>query len=84
MPYCHVTMRLNVEALIALRERSGLSKAELADRSGVDRTLITRLENGERRATPAVMLKLAKGLNVSLLAIMGPDDDAEPVEAVAG
>lgn len=67
-------MILNRDALIALRERTGLSKQELADRAGVDRTLITRLENGERRATPAVMKKLAGALDVSLLAISGPEE----------
>jgi len=69
-------MNLNRDALIALRERTGLSKQELADRAGVDRTLITRLENGERRATPAVMKKLAIALDVSLLAISGPGEAA--------
>jgi transcriptional regulator with XRE-family HTH domain len=69
-------MNLNRDALVALRERSGLSKQELADRAGVDRTLITRLENGERRATPAVMKKLAAALAVSLLAISGPEEVA--------
>jgi len=67
-------MNLNREALIALRERSGMSKAELAERAGVDRTLVTRLENGERRATPDVMRRLAEALRVSTVALMGPDE----------
>lgn len=65
-------MTLNRAALVALRERSGMSKAELAERAGIDRTLVTRLENGERRATPAVMRKLAEALQVSQVALMGP------------
>ena len=67
---------LNRDALIALRVRTGLNKQELADLAGIDRTLITRLENGERRATPAVMKKLAVALDVSLLAISGPEEIA--------
>lgn len=70
----HVPVILNRDALVALRERTGLSKQDLADRAGVDRTLITRLENGERRATPAVMKRLALALDVSLLAISGPEE----------
>ena len=62
-------MKLNPEALRVIRERTGMSKAELADRAGVDRTLITRLENGERHGTPAVISKLAYALAVSQLAI---------------
>lgn len=67
-------MTLNRAALIALRERSGMSKAELAERAGIHPTLVTRLENGERRATPAVMRKLADALKVSQVALMGPDE----------
>jgi transcriptional regulator with XRE-family HTH domain len=57
-------MKLNPEALRVIRERTGLSKAELADRAGIDRTLVTRLENGERSGTPAVIVKLAAALQV--------------------
>lgn len=62
-------MKLNIEALKVIRERSGVTKAELADRAGIDRTLVTRLENGERAGTPAVIAKLAAALQVSQLAI---------------
>ena len=69
-------MKLNRDALIVIRERSGMSKAELATRAGVDRTLITRLENGERSATPSVMHKLSVALDVSLMTLCGPEEDA--------
>lgn len=62
-------MKLNPEALRVIRERSGMSKAELATRAGIDRTLVTRLENGERTGTPAVIAKLASALACSQLAI---------------
>lgn len=70
-------MRLNRAALQALRERSGHSKASLAEAAGVDRTLITRLENGQRPATPSVMRKLAEALMVPVTALMGPASDGE-------
>lgn len=71
---CHVN--LNRDALIVIREAKGHSKASLADAAGVDRTLITRLENGERKATPAVMRKLADALGIPLHALEGPAEVA--------
>ena len=52
-----------------------MSKSELADRAGIDRTLVTRIENGDRRATPAVMKRLAEALQVSVVALMGPAEE---------
>lgn len=72
-------MELNRDALIALRERSGLNKQQLADAAGVDRTLVTRIESGERRATAAVIVKLAEALKVPTTAILGPTRTEEPV-----
>jgi XRE family transcriptional regulator, regulator of sulfur utilization len=69
-------MHLNRDALRAIRERSGLSKAALARQVGVDRTLISRLESGERPATPDVMKKLADGLHVPITALMGSGEAA--------
>lgn len=69
-------MNLNRDALVTIRERSGLSKSELARRAGVDRTLVHRLENGERPATPAVMRKLATALDCPLMALIGPSAEA--------
>lgn len=70
-------MRLNPATLQLVRERSGMTKAELADRAGIDRTLVTRLENGERTGTPAVIAKLAAALQCSQVALCSLD--AEPV-----
>jgi transcriptional regulator with XRE-family HTH domain len=70
-------MHLNRELLRVLRERSGMSKAELAERAGISPSLVTRLENGERRATPAVMKRLAEALAVSTVTLMA----AEPAPA---
>lgn len=68
-------MNLNRDALTTIRERSGLSKTDLATRAGVDRTLVHRLENGERKATPNVLRKLANALDCPLMALIGPDDE---------
>ena len=69
-------MNLNREALTVIRERSGLTKSSLATKAGVDRTLIHRLENGERTASVAVIRKLADALECPLMAIIGPSDEA--------
>ncbi len=69
-------MELNREALTVIRERTGYSKAKLAELAGVDRTLVHRLENGERRATPTVMRKLADALGCPLGALMRVDEVA--------
>lgn len=70
---CHVN--LNRAALTEIRERSGISKTDLADRAGVDRTLVHRLENGERRGTPVVIRKLADALQCPVMALIGPESE---------
>ena len=75
-------MKLNREALVVIRERSGLSKTELAERAGIDRTLVHRLENGERNASVTVIRKLAVALQCSVLAISTCDQPTD-TEAAA-
>jgi transcriptional regulator with XRE-family HTH domain len=72
-------MNLNRDALIALRERSGMNKQQLADAAGVDRTLVTRIEKGERNATPSVITKFAHALKVPVTALLGPTTTPEKV-----
>lgn len=64
-------MELNRYALTALREAKSISKADLARAIEVDRTLITRFENGERPASEKQIQALAKALGVSVLALTG-------------
>lgn len=58
-----------------------MSKAELAARAGIDRTLVTRLESGERNATPAVLGKLAAALQCSQVALCSIDQPEAPAVA---
>jgi transcriptional regulator with XRE-family HTH domain len=62
-------MNLNVEALTAIRERTGLTKADLAHLAGIDRSLLTRIETGQRIATNTTIVKLAAALQVPHTAI---------------
>ena len=54
-----------------LRERAVMSQEELADRSGVARDTISKLETGRRRAYPSTIRKLAAGLQVEPRLLMG-------------
>ena len=48
------------------RERRGLRVGDLADRSGVDPSLVSRYESGNRKPTPANLVKLAKALEIEV------------------
>lgn len=63
-------MLLNASALIALRESSGLSQAELARRTGLSQGHVSELERGDKQPRPATMQKLAAGLGVPLPALV--------------
>lgn len=67
-------MNLNRAALVEIRERSGVSRTEFAIRVGVDRTLIHRIEDGQRRAMPIVMRTFADALACPLLVLMEPEE----------
>ena len=59
--------------LTTARESAALSKAELARRCGISQALVTRLENGERNATSAVLQRLATALQTSSTALLGSE-----------
>lgn len=49
------------------RERIGISQSELADKSGVSRTIISALENGSRTVTTTKTLcKIADAMGVTV------------------
>jgi transcriptional regulator with XRE-family HTH domain len=48
-----------------------MSQEELAERSGVARDTISKLETGRRRAYPSTIRKLAAGLDVQPQMLMG-------------
>lgn len=55
-----------VRKLKAERERQGLSLRRLGELSGLDRTFIGRIEQGERSPTLLNCLRLADALNLRL------------------
>ena len=52
--------------LKALRVKQGLSQAGLAERAGVSREYIARLETGHHNPTLSTLEKLAKALKVKV------------------
>ncbi len=51
-------------AVVALRAEAGLTRGELAERTGLHRTYIGRIERGERNLTWTALGSLARGLGV--------------------
>ena len=66
-------MRLNHAALRVIRQRTGLSQAELADLAGIDRGNLAHIEAGRRRGTEAQIKSLAGALQVTVDALQGPE-----------
>ena len=67
------------ERVRALRRERGLTLDALAGRSGVSRAMISKLERGEKNPTLVVAAKVAEGLGVSLLQVVGLEERREVV-----
>jgi len=59
------------ERVRALRRERGWTLELLAERSGVSRAMISKLERGEKNPTLVVAARVAEGLGVSLLQLVG-------------
>ena len=57
----------------ALRKQRGYTLEELAQRSGVSRSMISLIERGQTSATAAVLGKLAQALQVPLAALFADE-----------
>ena len=67
----HVDVRIAMR-VHELRTARGLSLEDLAERSGVSRSMISVIERGESSPTAVVLEKLANGLEVLLPALFEP------------
>ena len=61
-----------------LRRRAIMSQEQLAERSGVARDTISKLETGRRKAYPTTIRKLAAGLNTEPRMLVGGVEYLEP------
>ena len=57
-----------------MRREKGLTLEELAERSGVSRAMLSKIERGEKNPTLIVAAKLAEGLGVSLSRLLGVEE----------
>lgn len=67
------------ERVRALRRGRGWTLEALAERSGVSRAMISKLERGEKNPTLVVAAKVAEGLGVSLSRLIGVEEKKEVV-----
>jgi transcriptional regulator with XRE-family HTH domain len=67
------------ERVRALRRERGWTLESLAERSGVSRAMISKLERGEKNPTLVVAAKVAEGLGVSLSRLVGTEERREVV-----
>lgn len=75
---------MDLPHLRRFRQRAILSQDQLADKSGVARDTISKLENGQRGAYPSTIRKLATGLEVAPQMLLGGveyiETESEPEE----
>ncbi len=72
---------MDLPRLRRVRQGAVMSQEELAERSGVARDTISKLETGRRGAYPSTIRKLAAGLEVQPQMLMGGVEYLdEPVE----
>lgn len=71
-------MKPNGHAIKAIRERSGLEVAELAEMTGCSRRFIAYIEANDRAGSPKVIKAIAAALKVPVTAIISdvPEADA--------
>jgi transcriptional regulator with XRE-family HTH domain len=62
-----------------LRRERGLTLEELAERSGVSRAMISKVERGEKNPTLVVATKLAEGLEIDLTRLLKIEERREVV-----
>ena len=62
--------RMIGENVLREREHAGLSQDELADRSGIPRETINRLEKGKQEARMLTLLPIARALGVPLMPLL--------------
>ncbi len=68
------------ERIIALRDEHELTRAEMAKRLGINKSSITRYENGEINPNLDMLIKISEQFGVSLDWLAGQDDENESEE----
>lgn len=58
---------------------TGITQEELADRAGIFRTYMSRIETGDANPTFTVLLALAKGLGCRVASLFDPPLSSKPL-----
>jgi len=66
----------------ALRQAKALTLQQLADRSGVSRAMLSKIERAEKSPTLSIMSRIAQGLDVTLSALIGATPNPSKVAVV--
>jgi transcriptional regulator with XRE-family HTH domain len=61
-----------------IRAQRGVTLTDLAERTGISKSTLSRLENGQRRASLELLLPLAQAYRVPLDDLVGAPDVADP------
>src|SRR5437660_914046 len=67
--------------MTAARQARGLSQQQLAGMAGITRQAVSAVESGHSDPSLRVALSLARALGVTVEALFGPGDPADPVLA---
>ena len=73
----------NGAAIRRIREERELSALDLAERVGIRRRSLYNIELGNKPAGLAVLVRIARELNVKVNEILKDDAEAEPEDAAA-
>jgi transcriptional regulator with XRE-family HTH domain len=74
------TVGLNVAATIrSLRQRSGMSQRQLAERMNVPRTYVSKIENEKAMPTLSSLERLAVALQVNVVDLLGNASTVNPI-----
>jgi transcriptional regulator with XRE-family HTH domain len=77
-PEGDVTARI-AERVRSLRSARGLTLDELAERAGVSRAMLSRIERGESSPTAVILDRVASGLNTSLASLFDVPTSIAPL-----
>src|SRR5260370_32758125 len=67
----HITTNLLAQAVRAHRESRGFSLGALAEKAGISKTSLSKIEAGQRNPSLDVLRRIASALNVSVGTLFG-------------
>lgn len=66
-----------IKATLEARAKANLSQQELADKTGINRADISKLENGKTNPSYNLLCKLAKGMGMKVKIEFIPEDECQ-------